>query len=102
MIDKAILRSTIFRHLDGLVIAPIAFSLKKKGVLDFILEKKKTNLAVISAGFNSNEGYLNVALRALASQGFLDYEVDNATDEISVSVNEKSAIAFPLFDLYAD
>ncbi|MDI1256806.1 MAG: class I SAM-dependent methyltransferase [Flavobacterium sp.] len=102
MIDKATLRSTIFRHLDGLVIVPTAFSLKKKGVLDFILEKKATNLSIISSAFKANEGYINVALRALASQGFLDYKVDNATDEIVISANEKSPIAFPLFDLYAD
>ena len=34
-IDKSNLRSTIFRHLDGLAIAPVAVALNKKGVLKY-------------------------------------------------------------------
>jgi len=102
MLDKNNLRSTIFRHLDGLATAPVAVALNKKGVLDFILENKETTLAHLSNQFNANEGYLNVALRVLASQGFLDYHVDNETQEITISVNSKSAIAFSFFYLYED
>jgi hypothetical protein len=102
MIDNVSLRSSIFKHLDGLVTAPVAFCLYKTGVLVYILDKKEVNLSELSSQFKANEGYLNVGLRVLASQGFLDYQVDANTDEITISVNEKSEIAFSLFPLYKD
>ena len=102
MLDKSHLRSTIFRHLDGLATAPVAVALHKKGVLDFILENKEATLSQLSDQFHANEGYLNVGLRILASQGFLDYHINNATQEIRISTNSKSEIAFSLFYLYDD
>ncbi len=102
MLDKSLLRSTIFRHLDGLATAPVAIALKNKGVLDFIIENNQTTLSQLSNQFKANEGYLNVGLRVLASQGFLDYDINNQTQEIKISVNAKSEIAFSLFYLYED
>lgn len=102
MIDKVILRNTIFKHLDGLVIAPVAFSLYKSGVLAYILDKKEVTLEELTSNFKANEGYLNVGLRALCSQGFLDYHINNATNAIKFSINDKSKIAFSMFHLYED
>ncbi len=102
MIDKNNLRNTIFRHLDGLATAPVAIALQKKGVLDCILKNKSVTLSQLTSEFKVNEGYLNVGLRVLCSQGFIDYSVDNNRDIVSFSVNEKSAIAFSLFYLYQD
>lgn len=102
MIDNVSLRSTIFRHLDGLVTAPVAFCLYKKGVLAHILDKKEICLSELSSKFKVNDGYLNVALRVLASQGFLDYYRNTNTDLIAFRINEKSEIAFSLFPLYKD
>lgn len=102
MTDKSQLRSSIFKHLDGLAVAPVAIALKNKGVLEFVLSKRQMQLAEITTAFKANEGYLNVGLRILASQGFLEYDVDNATQEITISVNEKTEIAFSLFHLYED
>nr|WP_315159010.1 class I SAM-dependent methyltransferase [uncultured Flavobacterium sp.] len=102
MIDNVSLRSTIFKHLDGLVTAPVAFCLYKKGVLAHILDKKEICLSELSSKFKVNEGYLNAALRVLASQGFLDYYINTKTDLIAFRINEKSEIAFSLFPLYKD
>jgi len=102
MIEKSALRSTIFKHLDGLVTAPVAYSLYKKGIPDYILQKKKVSLSELVSEFKANDGYLNVALRVLCSQGFLDYKIDAASDIIYFSVNDKSEIAFSLFPLYED
>lgn len=102
MIDKSQLRSSIFSHLDGLAVAPVAIALKNNGVLEFILNKKEVTLTALGTVFKTNEGYLNVGLRVLASQGFLDYEVDNNTQEIMISVNEKTEKAFSMFHLYGD
>lgn len=102
MIDKNQLRSTIFKHLDGLAVAPVAVAMKNKGILDFILQNNEVTLDQLVVQFKSNEGYLNVGLRVLASQGFLDYNVNNEAQEIKVTVNSKTKTAFSLFYLYDD
>ncbi len=100
--DKEQLRGTIFRHLDGIAIATTAFALHKKGVLEFLLKKKKASLAELTTVFNANEGYLNIALRLLCSQGWLTQHLNNSSDTISYETNENSISAFKLASYYED
>ncbi|CAM3423491.1 DNA methylase adenine-specific domain-containing protein [Flavobacterium longum] len=102
MIDKHNLRSTIFKHLDGLVTAPVAFALHEKGVLDYLLDRGQATLAELTETFKANEGYLNVGLRVLCSQGFLDYHLDAENDVISFRVTEQSKPAFSHAHFYKD
>jgi hypothetical protein len=92
----------IFRHLDGLVTAPVAYALHKKKVLSYILIKKEVTLLELTLHFKANEGYHNLGLRVLCSQGFLKYNIDNAIDEIKFTVTDKSEMAFSLFHLDED
>ncbi|MEZ4886254.1 MAG: class I SAM-dependent methyltransferase [Chitinophagales bacterium] len=96
-----LLRADLFRHLDGIVTAPTAYALHQKGVLEYILQEQKTSLQQLTDTFNANEGYLNIALRVLASQGWLDYEIIG-NDVIQLKVNDSSATAFDLIPLYKD
>lgn len=100
--DKGKLRGSIFRHLDGIATVTTAFSLHKKGVLDYILEKQSTTLLELTNQFNANEGYLNVALRILCAQGWLTQHVDTKNDNITYRVNANSELAFSLAHLYED
>ena len=102
MIPTTKLRESIFRHLDGITIAPVAINLRDKGVLDYLLKENKTTLTAVTEQFKANEGYMNVALRLLASQGFLDYHVDNKTNVVTVTTNSKTEYAFSLVPLYKD
>ena len=74
--QKSLLRAELFKHLDGIVVAPIAYCLFDNEVTDFIIEQKKTSLQEITKMFNANDSYLNVALRTLASQGWLGYKLN--------------------------
>lgn len=94
------LRSTIFRHLDGLATAPVAVALNKKGVLQYLIDKKVASLEELADKFQTNKGYLHVGLRVLCSQGFLEYHVDG--DTIKFGLSAKSETAFSLFYLYDD
>jgi hypothetical protein len=96
------LRGILFRHLDGITTVPAAYSLHKKGVLDYLLEQQKVPLTELTEKFKANEGYLNVALRLLASQGWLVQTIDQQKDKITFAINAKSAIAFSLIPLYED
>ena len=69
--NKSDLRSTIFRHLDGLATAPVAVALNKKGILNYLLGKETATLEELASEFKANKGYLHVGLRVLCSQGFL-------------------------------
>ncbi|MBR9845991.1 MAG: class I SAM-dependent methyltransferase [Algicola sp.] len=100
--DKQKLRGAIFRHLDGIATATSAFALHKKGVLDYLLQEKKIPLNTLTSKFNANEGYLNVALRILASQGWLIQHLDNKSDSVTYEINELSAHAFQLVPHYEE
>jgi hypothetical protein len=102
MIDKKNLRSRLFRHLDGLAMAPIMVALHDHKVLDYIGSQHKVTLEELTQKFSVNEGYLNVGLRALCSQGFLEHEINNQTDQISFATTPKSSFAFALAPLYND
>ena len=94
------LRSTIFRHLDGIVLAPIVSILNKKQIFDYLQNRNLVTLEEISKEFSANDGYLNVALRALASQGFLIYNIDNKTDTVHISKTEKFDILTEISAVY--
>jgi len=96
------LRGTIFRHLDGIVMAPTAHALHERGVLDFLVEGGEAAISELSARFEANEGTLNVALRTLASQGWLEQHLDNEENTVSYRVTEAGRIAFPHVCLYKD
>ena len=100
--DKSQLRSIIFRHLDGIATATSAFALHKKNVLQHILEHKKVFVKDLSETFKANDGYLNVALRVLASQGWLDQNLDNKTNNVSYATNTNSEKAFNLVHFYEE
>ncbi len=100
--QKSTLRNRLFRHLDGIAIAPTAYTLKKHGVTDFLLQNNKVELKDLATKFKANEGYLNVALRGLCSQGWLLQHVDNQNNTVVYETNENSQIAFNYFYLYED
>ncbi len=101
-LDKEQFRSIIFRHLDGIATATTAHSLYKKGVLQYILTHKKSSIENLSKAFNANEGYLNVSLRVLASQGWLDMHINNTNNTVYYETNSKSEKAFKLVPIYKD
>ncbi|MEP5612143.1 MAG: class I SAM-dependent methyltransferase [Cyclobacteriaceae bacterium] len=87
-------RSDLFRHLDGIAVAPTAYELYVKGVLDFILEESKSELQLIGEKFEANLGYLNVALKVIASQGWIEYDIASNGKAINISTNQNSEHAF--------
>jgi len=100
--EKKVYRSELFKHLDGIATAPTVYTLHKKGVLKKIANEKSITLASLTDQFNANEGYLNVALRILASQDWINYNQDNESDIITISTNQKTQIAFSLVERYKD
>ena len=95
-------RSDLFRHLDGIVTAPVAYELYAKGITDQLLKQKSCTLSELTASHNANEGYLNVALRVLCSQGWLTQSVDSDGGDVTFTITPSSETAFHLFSVYED
>lgn len=100
--DQTEFRADLFKHLDGIVTAPSAYALVERGVTEYVLKKKEVSLRELTENFHTNEGYLNVALRVLCSQGWLIQEINNQEDRIRYAINGYSETAFNHFYLYKD
>lgn len=98
--ERSEIRKRIFLHLDGWALIPTLYNLKQLHVLSLFLEKKQRTLSEINTIIQANEGYLNVALRILASQGYLKRKVDNELDEIHLELTELGMQAFELAGHY--
>lgn len=97
---KKQLLATIFRHLDGIAVGPVALALHQAGVLQHIREAETTDLTALTAAFKANEGYLNVALRALCSQGWLRQYIGPEQDAIRFSMTDHGRRACDYIPLY--
>lgn len=100
--DKSKLRASIFRHLDGIVMAPVVAVLAKHNTLDAIQKTEKFDIDEFSSSISANAGYLNVALRVLASQGFLNYTVDNKQNKVSISLSDRFEKLLEFQEVYQD
>lgn len=100
--EKRIFRQDLFQYLDGLGAGPSTYVLFKNGVLEHIIQKGRVNLSSIAADFKANEGYLNVALRLMASQGWLTQDVDNTTDQVVYSTTDRTSFLQAHCELYKD
>ncbi len=98
--EKQVYREELFRHLDGIAVAPVAYSLFKNGTTDYLLQNNEISISQIAIDCKANEGYLNVALRIVSSQGWLNYTVNQT--EVIISTNPYSKVAFSYFYLYKD
>ncbi len=92
----------MFRHLDGIVTAPTAYELYQRGITDLLLQQQTVDVDELAASCQAHAGYLNVALRVLASQGWLRQQVDNAANKVTYSTVPLSERAFGYFNLYKD
>ncbi|MFT5112913.1 MAG: hypothetical protein ACI8P9_002241 [Parasphingorhabdus sp.] len=98
--ETSALRSVLFRHLDGFPIAPTIMALKRHGVLDLFENKPTVPLEQILSTCGGNEGYLQVAMRLLCSQGWLGQEVNSRTDSIRYTTTNRTISAFQMADIY--
>ncbi|WP_062059642.1 class I SAM-dependent methyltransferase [Aquimarina longa] len=98
--EKQEFRQELFRHLDGIAVAPVAYTLFKNGITNYLFSNKEVSISELTTFFKANEGYLTIALRILAAQGWVDYNINN--NDIIIKTNNFSKLAFDHFYLYED
>ncbi|WP_299679333.1 class I SAM-dependent methyltransferase [uncultured Dokdonia sp.] len=100
--NNTLYRSDLFRHLDGIVTAPVGYELYKKGITKQLLNEESCLLSDLVKTYHANEGYLNVALRVLCSQGWLQQSILENGKDVLYRKTLASKTAFGLFHLYED
>jgi hypothetical protein len=93
-------RADIFRHLDGIATAPTAFELHKSGILQYLSKNGSVKLSELVKQFHANEGYLNVALRVLCSQGWCRQTMLDDGKDIAFELTPAGKIALDYVPFY--
>ena len=75
--DARAWRASLFQHLDGLALTILCPVLKERGVLDAFSGTEQVDVDALAHKLGANAGYLNVACRLLASQGWLERDASN-------------------------
>src|SRR5262249_39777513 len=71
-LEKSAVRTTVFHHLAGIVITPVAKALADRGVFALLGDAPAgVSMDEIAARTGCNRGYLRVALRLLVSCGWI-------------------------------
>jgi hypothetical protein len=102
--EKAAVRATIFAHLAGIAVAPTVAALAGRGVFRlFDTSSGRVTLEEIAERTHANRGYLRVALRLLASCGWLQQRRESNDQPLQYSLTPEGAIAIRLAPfLYAE
>lgn len=87
--QKKQLRGILFQHLDGITLCSTIATLFNKGISHYILEKQTFTIQDILNKYECNAGYMNVALRLLASQGWLERTIIQDGKDIEFQLTEK-------------
>ncbi|MGQ0594674.1 MAG: class I SAM-dependent methyltransferase, partial [Gammaproteobacteria bacterium] len=97
----ALLR-TLFLHHDGIVVGATLAALGQSGVLALLLREGRIAMHEILRTCPARPGYLHVALRCLALQGWLEREGEPASDAMVFSVTPRGRHASAAFDVYRE
>jgi hypothetical protein len=101
--EKAAIRARIFHHLAGMVLVPTVKALWDRKVFDeFRGPPEPVSLDRIVNQTHGNRGYLRVAMRLLASCGWMEERRENENRDICYTLTGKGAIGASLARLYAD
>jgi SAM-dependent methyltransferase len=102
--EKAAVRATVFRHLSGIALAPTVKALWDRHVFGlFDGPGKWVSLDEVVARTGGNRGYLRVALRLLASAGWMLQRVSNNGTQASFAFTPAGVLALKVAPpLYAE
>src|SRR5438477_10290183 len=99
--ERAAIRARVFTHLAGLVMAPTVGALWERGALELLTSAPgPVSFDDIVKQTHANAGYLRVALRLLASCGWLvEQPFDNSARMCALTSEGRAALklALPLF-----
>ncbi|MFT4659943.1 MAG: DNA-binding PadR family transcriptional regulator/SAM-dependent methyltransferase [Patiriisocius sp.] len=87
--DKKVLRAKLFQQLEGFALISTCTALNSRGICESFSLNDKVSLTELREKHHANEGYLNVALRILCSQGWMQHEIVKSGEDRYYSINDK-------------
>ncbi len=93
-------RSTLFTHQDGVALGMILCALDARGALDRMLELDWFRAGELAESVGAAPGYLNIALRCLASQGYLDARGLWGSPDLRLGWTDRGRLVAPAFPSY--
>ena len=88
MADRALATrvwGTVCRHIDGMAIGSTMAALAAHGALRTLAAADRTEFGKLRAGLGARAGFLHVAIRLLADQGWVTCAGEGGTDELSIA-----------------
>ncbi len=76
---------TVCRHIDGMAIGSTMAALASHGALRALAAADRTEFGKLRAGLGAQAGFLHVAIRLLADQGWVTCAGEGGTDELSIT-----------------
>lgn len=103
-LSQELLRNLFFHH-DGIVIGATVAALHSGGALEHLFRERKLSMrrligSLSGDGLSVNAGYLHVALRCLALQGWIKRRGEPASDQMEIEVMPAGLTASRVFDRY--
>ena len=87
---KKYLRGILFRHLDGIALCSTISTLHQNKISKYITDHSSFSIQELLSAFQCNSGYLNVSLRLLSSQGWLEQDIVKDGNNILYKLTEKA------------
>ena len=72
------------RHIDGMAIGTTMAALHERGALTLLAAQDRTEFAALRARLAASPGFLHVALRLLADQGWVARQGEPGTDQLTI------------------
>jgi hypothetical protein len=94
---------SVCRHIDGMAIGSTMAALAAHGALRTLAAADRTEFGKLRAGLGAQPGFLHVAIRLLADQGWVTCAGEGGTDELSITPTPGGRVVMTrLAGAYAD
>jgi hypothetical protein len=95
--------NAVCRHIDGMAIGSTMAALESHGALRTLAAGDQTEFGKLRASLGANAGFLHVAIRLLADQGWVTCAGQGGTDELTITPTEPGRVVMTrLAPAYAD
>jgi hypothetical protein len=80
------------RHIDGMAIGTTMAALHERGALALLAAQDRTEFAALRARLAASPGFLHVALRLLADQGWVARQGEPGTDRLTIAPTARGRV----------
>jgi hypothetical protein len=80
------------RHIDGMAVGTTMAALHERGALALLAARDRTEFAALRARLDASPGFLHVAMRLLADQGWVARQGEPGTDQMTIAPTARGRI----------